>query len=236
MCRHLEDGSSFDGFRISLDLLGLFGCSPLNFTMLWSSYACRPSGYLNVAWSQSPINQISSDLAGLADKTLHGRRKWQTVGDKRPACWDAMKRDWSTAPQTPSGCLHEFCFIWFSFWFLSLWRVTLFPSQSNSVTNSPWVKKKNQQFSKGLNERSDIIQQDSVINCGHLTDQSNQLREAFQSVISGATLTEVHRKTQTWQSFCGTWNLQKNEWRVSLCIGRQYLGGPIVGSPLGGIK
>lgn len=148
MCRHLEDGSSFDGFRISLDLLGLFCCSPLNFTMLWSSYACRPSGYLNVAWSQSPINQISSDLAGLADKTLHGRRKWQTVGDKRPACWDAMKRDWSTAPQTPSGCLHEFCLIWFSFWFLSLWRVTLFPSQSNSVTKFSLSSKKSTIFKR----------------------------------------------------------------------------------------
>lgn len=86
--------------RITLDLLGLFGCShPLNFTVLWSSYACRPSGYLNVAWSQSPVNQISSDLAGLADKTLH-RRKWQTVGDKRPVCRGAMKPDWSTSPNS----------------------------------------------------------------------------------------------------------------------------------------
>lgn len=102
---------------ITLDLLGLLGCShPLNFTVLWSSYACRPSGYLNVAWSQSLVNQISNDLAGLADKTLH-RRKWQTVGDKRPVCRGAMKPDWSTSPQTPPFCLHVLCFIWFSSWF-----------------------------------------------------------------------------------------------------------------------
>lgn len=37
----------------------------------------------------------------------------------------------------------------------------------------------------------------SVVNYGHLTDQSDQFREAFQSVVSGATLIVVERITQT---------------------------------------
>lgn len=67
----------------------------VDFTMLWSSCACRPSGYLDIAWSQSPVNQISSDLAGSADKTLHGKRKWQTAGDTSPDYEGSVKRDWS---------------------------------------------------------------------------------------------------------------------------------------------
>lgn len=63
------------------------------FTTLWSSHSCEPSGYLNIAWSQSRVNQISSDLPGPADKTLHGRRKRQTAGGgtKGPS----MKNRWS---------------------------------------------------------------------------------------------------------------------------------------------
>ncbi|CAK6976016.1 unnamed protein product [Scomber scombrus] len=53
----------------------------------------RPSGYLDIAWSQSPVNQISSDLADPADKTLHGKRKWQTAGDTRPDYEGSVKRD-----------------------------------------------------------------------------------------------------------------------------------------------
>lgn len=59
--------------------------------MLWS----EPSGYLDIARSQSPVSQISSDLAGPADKTLHGKRKWQTAGDKRPDYESSVKRGWS---------------------------------------------------------------------------------------------------------------------------------------------
>ncbi len=68
---------------------------PVDFAMLWSSCASRPSGYLDIAWSQSPVNQISSDLADPADKTLHGKRKWQTAGDTRPDYEGSVKRDWS---------------------------------------------------------------------------------------------------------------------------------------------
>ncbi|CAJ1059134.1 unnamed protein product, partial [Xyrichtys novacula] len=53
----------------------------------------RPSGYLDIAWSQSPVNQISSDLADPADKTLHGKRKLQTAGDTRPDYKGSVKRD-----------------------------------------------------------------------------------------------------------------------------------------------
>lgn len=114
---------------ITLDLLGLFGCShPLNFTVLWSSYASGPSGYSNIAWRQSPVNQISSDLVGPADKTLH-RRKWQTAGDKRPVCGGAMMRDWSTSPQTRPGCLHVLCLIWFSILASLAWASVLFSCQ-----------------------------------------------------------------------------------------------------------
>ena len=68
---------------------------PVDFAMLWSSCASRPSGYLDIAWSQSPVNQISSDPADPADKTLHGKRKWQTAGDTRPDYEGSVKRDWS---------------------------------------------------------------------------------------------------------------------------------------------
>lgn len=68
---------------------------PVDFAMLWSSCASRPSGYLDIAWSQSPVNQISSDLADPADKTLHCKRKWQTAGDTRPDYEGSVKRDWS---------------------------------------------------------------------------------------------------------------------------------------------
>ena len=95
------------GFFLILSLLvGSFASSltlslshalsqPVDFAMLWSSCASRPSGYLDIAWSQSPVNQISSDLAGPADKTLHGKRKWQTAGDTRPDYEGSVKRDWS---------------------------------------------------------------------------------------------------------------------------------------------
>lgn len=49
-------------------------------------------------------------------------------------------------------------------------------------------------------------------------------------------LAEVVGITQTCQSFRYTGKLQKDEWRARLCLGRQLLGGPQVGSPLGGIR
>ena len=67
----------------------------VDFAMLWSFRTSRPSGYLDIAWSQSSVNQISSDLADPADKTLHGKRKWQTAGDTRPDYEGSVKRDWS---------------------------------------------------------------------------------------------------------------------------------------------
>lgn len=82
----------------SLALLPLHSLSlalPVDFAMLWSLCASIPSGYLNIAWSQSPVNQISSDLADPTDKTLHGKRKWQTGGDTRPDYEGSVKRDWS---------------------------------------------------------------------------------------------------------------------------------------------
>lgn len=96
----------------------------LIFSAFLASYFCRPWGDLNVAWSQRPVNQMSIDLAGLADKRVHGRRQRQTVRHKRPTCKGPMKRHWSTSNKTRPGCLHAFCFIWFSFWLYS-WCATL---------------------------------------------------------------------------------------------------------------
>lgn len=62
------------------------------------------------------------------------------------------------------------------------------------------------------------------------------LKCGLHVVILAARLTEVVGIRQTCQSFCSTWNLQRDEWGASLCLGRQLLGGPQVGSPLGGIK
>lgn len=76
-------------FCLFSDLLSLFWLVDL--AMLWSYCASRPSGYLDIVWSQSFVNQISSDLADLADKTLHGKRKWQPVGTQG----STMNAQWS---------------------------------------------------------------------------------------------------------------------------------------------
>lgn len=73
----------------------LFLCRLVDFAMLWSLCASRPLGYLDIAWSQNPVSQMSSDLTDPADKTLHGKRKWQTAGDTRPDYQGSVKRDWS---------------------------------------------------------------------------------------------------------------------------------------------
>lgn len=81
--------------RFCLFTHSLFLWRPMDFAMLWSFFASRPLGYLDIAWSQSPVNQMSSDLTDPADKTLHGKRKWQTAGDTRPDYQGSVKRDWS---------------------------------------------------------------------------------------------------------------------------------------------
>lgn len=91
----LSWSSPFSSALFPLHSLSLSLSRLVDFAMLWSSCASRPSGYLDIAWSQSPVNQISSDLVGPADKTLHGKRKWQTAGDTRPDYEGSVKRDWS---------------------------------------------------------------------------------------------------------------------------------------------
>lgn len=130
---------------------------PVDFAMLWSSCASRPSGYLDIAWSQRPVNQISSDLAGPADKTLHGKRKWQTAGGHKAWLWRLGEaRLIKTALQTPKRlprmkiyCLCLFFSIYIDWiWFGPYWQVLVFSSDEKTTTRcykfsltKGWMKK-----------------------------------------------------------------------------------------------
>ena len=102
--------------------------------------ALRLFGYC--AWSQSPVNQISSDPADPADKTLHGERKWQTAGDTRPDYERSLKRDWSQRlfkPKKRLPRLEIYCLCAY-FYQIQNWlsRIyTLFPSTCLFI----WTKK-----------------------------------------------------------------------------------------------
>lgn len=222
----------------------LFLCRPVDFAMLWSFCVSRPLGYLDIAWSQSPVSQMISDLTDPADKTLHGKRKWQTAGDTGPDYQGSLKRDWSQQLFKLRKAAKNVNILLGPFLTPNLYWLKLVWTSLAKARLLIWGRKV--PVSKGLQLCSDNkkkngkehILKNKCVKWYKMNKLINATKQCIDVKYTSLNTEWVRFAGigQTCQSFYYAGKLQKGDWGASLCFEQQLLGGPLVVSPPGGIK